>query len=162
MYPVDDDLDYGQLQQLERLDMLVKEALRLYPPVTMLVSRHCRADATILGQFFPAGCEVLAPVWHVHHDPQLWPEPFRFNPERFSPEVAKGIHPGAFMPFGIGPKSCIANRFALLELKAALCKFLRTYEVLSCSRMEEPIELIVQTMIIRPKVPIQVKLRRRM
>ncbi|KAL1445269.1 hypothetical protein MTO96_029267 [Rhipicephalus appendiculatus] len=160
-YPVEDDLDYGQLQELERLDMFVKEALRLYPPVTMLVSRHCHSDATILGQFFPAGCEVFAPVWHVHHDPQLWPEPFRFNPERFAPAVAKSIHPGAFIPFGIGPKSCIGNRFALLELKAALCRLLRRYEVLACSRLEDPIELIVQTVIIRPKQPIQVKLRRR-
>lgn len=160
-YPVDEDLDYSQLQELERLDMFVKEALRLYPPVTMLVSRHCRADTTILGQFFPAGCEVLAPVWHVHHDPQIWPEPFRFNPERFAPAVAKDIHPGAFIPFGIGPKSCIGNRFALLELKAALCKLLRRYEVLPCSRVEDPIGLIVQTVIIRPKTPIQVKLRHR-
>ncbi|KAK8774704.1 hypothetical protein V5799_010763 [Amblyomma americanum] len=160
-YPEDEDLDYGQLQELECLDMFVKEALRLYPPVVLLVSRHCRVDTTILGQLIPAGCEVLAPVWHLHHDPQLWPDPFHFKPERFAPEASKDIHPGAYMPFGIGPKSCIGNRFALLELKAALCRLLRRYQVLACSRMEDPIDLIVQTVLVSPKTPIQVMLQRR-
>ncbi|KAL3255375.1 hypothetical protein MRX96_017290 [Rhipicephalus microplus] len=160
-YPVDDDLDYSQLQELQRLDMFVKKALWMYPPVTMLVTRHCCSDATVLGHFFPADCEVLAPVWHIHHDPQLWPEPFRFKPERSSLAVAKYIHPGAFISFGIGPKSCIGNRNALLELKAALCSLLRRYEVLTCLQLEDPIELIVQMVIIHAKEPIQVKLRRR-
>ncbi|KAH7978165.1 hypothetical protein HPB49_004713 [Dermacentor silvarum] len=160
-YPVGEDLNYGQLQELERLDMFVKEALNLWHPVTMLVSRHCRADTTILEQFFPAGCEVFAPVWHNHHNPQIWPEPFRFNPERFAPKIAKDIDLSTFISFGVGHKSSIGNWFALLELKAALCKLLRRYEVLPFSRVEDTIELIVQRMIIHPKTPIQVKLRLR-
>lgn len=160
-YPSDEELDYGDLQDLQRLDMFVKEALRLYPPVVLLVSRHCRADTTILGQFFPAGCEILAPVWHVHHDPQLWPDPFCFNPERFAPEVSKDHHPGAYMPFGIGPKSCIGNRFALLELKAALCTLLRKFQVLPCARVKDPMKLVVKTVLAGPATPIQVKLRYR-
>ncbi|KAH9360216.1 hypothetical protein HPB48_016875 [Haemaphysalis longicornis] len=160
-YPSDEELDYGDLQELQRLDMFVKEALRLYPPVVLLVSRHCRTDTTILGQFFPAGCEILAPVWHVHHDAQHWPDPFCFSPERFAPEVSKDHHPGAYMPFGIGPKSCIGNRFALLELKAALCKLLRKFEVLPCARVKDPMELVVKTVLAVPATPIQVKLRYR-
>lgn len=158
-YPSGEELDYGDLQELQRLDMFVKEALRLYPPVVLLVSRHCRADTTILGQFFPAGCEILAPVWHVHHDSQHWPDPFCFNPERFAPDVSKDHHPGAYMPFGIGPKSCIGNRFAMLELKAALCKLLRKFQVLPCAQVKDPMKLVVKTVLAVPATPIQVKLR---
>ncbi|XP_042148791.1 cytochrome P450 3A12-like [Ixodes scapularis] len=75
-------LDYERLMRLQRLDMVVQECLRLYPPVVLLLSRACRADTTILGQFFPKGVNIMVPVWHIHHDAELWPDPFKFDPER--------------------------------------------------------------------------------
>ncbi|KAG0427793.1 hypothetical protein HPB47_025174 [Ixodes persulcatus] len=82
----DTALTYDGIQKLKRLDMMIAETMRLYPPVVLFVSRCCRQDTTIMGQFIPAGVNVLVPTWHVHHDPNLWPDPYKFDPERFADE----------------------------------------------------------------------------
>ncbi|KAM7314967.1 putative cytochrome P450 [Ixodes scapularis] len=117
----DTELTYDGIQKLKRLDMLIAETMRLYPPVVLFVSRCCRQDTTIMGQFIPAGVNVLVPTWHVHHDPNLWPDPYRFDPERFA-DGRNTHHPAAYLPFGLGPRGCIGKRFALLEIKMAMYK----------------------------------------
>ncbi|KAM7303973.1 putative cytochrome P450 [Ixodes scapularis] len=153
-------LDYERLMRLQRLDMVVQECLRLYPPVVLLLSRACRADTTILGQFFPKGVNIMVPVWHIHHDAELWPDPFKFDPERFDPD-APPHHPAAFIPFGLGPRMCIGMRFALLELKTALCKIIRKYRISPCGNEKENLELTVPVSIINPKYAIKVRLHPR-
>ncbi|CAN7989348.1 unnamed protein product, partial [Ixodes hexagonus] len=154
------DPDYDRLLQLRRLDMVVKECLRLYPPVVLLLSRACNADTTIMGQFFPKGVNIMVPVWHVHHDPELWPDPYKFNPGRFDPE-ASPRHPMAFIPFGLGPRMCLGKRFALLELKTALCKVIRRYRIIPCADAKEQLELTVPISIINPKRAIIIRLQPR-
>uniref|UniRef100_A0A147BN64 Putative cytochrome n=1 Tax=Ixodes ricinus TaxID=34613 RepID=A0A147BN64_IXORI len=153
-------LDYDRLMQLRRLDMVVQECLRLYPPVVLLLSRACRADTTIMGQFFPKGANIMVPVWHIHHDPELWPDPFKFDPERFGPD-APPHHPAAFIPFGLGPRMCLGMRFALLELKTVLCKIIRKYRIVPCGNEKEHLELTVPIAIINPKRAIKVRLHPR-
>lgn len=159
----DRELSFEGIQMLKRLDMVVQEALRIYPPVVLFISRHCNRDTTIMGQFFPAGANIMVPTWHLHHDPALWPEPFEFRPERFDPDGAGGLsqHQAAYLPFGLGPRVCIGKRFALLELKMAVCRVLREYRVLRCEETQVPLKLIVPSVIINPERGVAVKLERR-
>ncbi|EEC10739.1 cytochrome P450, putative [Ixodes scapularis] len=154
------DLNYEKLMRLRRLDMVVRECFRLYPPVVLFLSRACNADTNIMGQFFPKGSHVMVPVWHIHHDPEIWPDPFKFDPGRFGPE-APPHHPAAYLPFGVGPRICLGMRFALLELKSALCKIIRKYRIVPCEDANAPPELTVPIYIINPKHPIKVMLQRR-
>ncbi|KAK8758603.1 hypothetical protein V5799_003767 [Amblyomma americanum] len=159
----DDELSYEGVQSLKRLDMVVHEALRIYPPVVMFVKRRCQKDTTVMGQFFPAGVNIIIPTWHLHHDPALWEEPFEFRPERFDPGGSGGLpqQPAAFLPFGLGPRECIGRRFALLEIKMAACKILREYRLLRCEGTKEPLKLTVPSVIISPERGLLVKLERR-
>lgn len=154
------DLGYDEVHQLKRLDMVINECLRMYPPIVLFISRTCAQDTTVMGQFFPAGAEVLVPVWNVHHDPDLWPEPFKFDPERFSNGL-EGIHPASYMPFGIGPRMCIGRRFALLELKMAVCKIIRKFKILLCRETQDPVKVIVPSVTLNPEKGINLKLEAR-
>lgn len=159
----DEEPSYEGLQSLKRLDMVIQETLRLYPPVVLFISRRCQKDTTIMGQFFPAGVNIMIPTWHLHHDPALWPEPFEFRPERFDPECGGGTpqHPAAYLPFGLGPRICIGKRFAQLELKMAVWSILREYRLLRCEQTQVPLKLTVPSIIINPGQGIFVKLERR-
>ena len=76
------DLDYEQVSRLTYLDQVFSETLRMYPPVVLLVTREAAQD-TQIGQYrIPAGTNVQIPVWQIHHDPNLWPEPYTFDPDR--------------------------------------------------------------------------------
>lgn len=138
----------------------VSECLRMYPPVILFVSRTCKEDVTVMGQFFPAGVHVMVPTWHIHHDPDMWPEPFKFDPERFA-EGKDNYHPAAYLPFGLGPRVCIGKRFALLELKMAICKIIRRFKISQCAETEDPLKFIVPSIIINPENGIKVKLESR-
>ena len=76
------ETDYNKISQLTYLDQVFSEALRLFPPVVLFVTREASED-TQLGQFhIPAGTNVQIPIWQIHHDPNLWPDPYRFDPDR--------------------------------------------------------------------------------
>lgn len=156
-----DELTYDEVQSLKRLDMVVSETLRMYPPVVLFVSRICKRETTIMGQLFPEGVDVMVPTWHVHHDPEFWPEPFKFDPERFS-EGRNGHHSAAYMPFGLGPRICIGKRFALLEVKIAVCKVIRNYRITQCEETQDPLKFVVPNVIINPENGIKVRLETRL
>ncbi|KAG0427794.1 hypothetical protein HPB47_025175 [Ixodes persulcatus] len=156
----DQDLTYDGVHELKRLDMVICESLRLYPPVVLFVSRHCREGTTIMGQFIPAETNIIVPTWHIHHDPEHWPEPFKFDPERFAEGLNTG-HSAAYLPFGLGPRVCIGKRFALLEIKLALCKLIRKYRIRQCKETQDPVKLVVPTAAINPEKGISVKFEHR-
>ncbi|CAN8019277.1 unnamed protein product [Ixodes persulcatus] len=156
----DQDLTYDGVHELKRLDMVICESLRLYPPVVLFVSRHCRENTTIMGQFIPAEANIIVPTWHIHHDPEHWPEPFKFDPERFAEGLNTG-HSAAYLPFGLGPRVCIGKRFALLEIKMALCKLIRKYRIRQCKETQDPVKLVVPTAAINPEKGISVKFEHR-
>ncbi|KAH7948026.1 hypothetical protein HPB52_017768 [Rhipicephalus sanguineus] len=98
------ELRFDKLHLLKRVDMVIYEGLRLYPPVPLYLIRHCSQDTTVCGQFIPAGVNVIVSPWLVHHDPDLWPDPDEFLPDRFAEDSAGSHHKGAYMPFGLGPR----------------------------------------------------------
>ena len=118
--------DYVQMRQLPYLDRVIKEALRLYPPIH-LGSRIAAADIPY-GEFvIPAGTRVLYSIYLAHRDPRYWPAPATFDPDRFAPERAGGRPAYAYMPFGGGPRNCIGAAFAQLEARITLARLLQRY-----------------------------------
>jgi cytochrome P450 len=91
-----------------------KEALRLYPPVYAF-GRQALEDVSIGGYEIPKGMLVLASAYGQHRNPAVYPDPDRFDPDRFLPAAEAARHKTAWLPFGAGPRVCIGNHFALLE-----------------------------------------------
>ena len=80
------------------------------------------------GYEIPAGVSVALLIYGMHHNPSVFPEPETFKPERFSPENSKGRHPFAFIPFSAGPRNCIGQKYALLEIKIVMANLLRRFQ----------------------------------
>jgi cytochrome P450 len=114
------------LDQLHTLDLVIKESLRLVPPVPGLIRRAVK-DTDVLGHYIPAGTLLLVSPWFNHHFEEYWSDPLRFDPERFAePRREDQSHRFAWMPFGGGVHQCIGMHFGVLEVKALLHEMLRT------------------------------------
>ncbi|NXW20778.1 CP4V2 protein, partial [Circaetus pectoralis] len=146
------------LKKLRYLECVVKEALRLFPSVP-LFARALREDCCIKGYQVPKGTNVLVITYALHRDPESFPDPEEFRPERFFPENCKGRHPYAYVPFSAGPRNCIGQRFAQMEEKALLALILRRFWVDSCQKPEEL--GTTGELILRPNNGIWIKLKRR-
>ncbi len=105
---------YADLERLPYCLQVWKEALRLYPPV-YFTCRHALHDVEIDGYRVPKGCQVLLAPYTLHRRAEYFPEPEKFNPERFTPEQEKSRSRYAYLPFGAGPRICLGLHFAMLE-----------------------------------------------
>lgn len=118
------------LADLERLPyalMVIKEAMRLYPPVYALNGRQAAEDVAIGDYVIPRNSYVLISQWGLHHNPRLFPDPYRFDPERFSAANEPSIPRYGYIPFGAGPRVCIGNSFALMEAHLILATVAQRY-----------------------------------
>uniref|UniRef100_A0A8B9ISG9 Cytochrome P450 3A n=1 Tax=Amazona collaria TaxID=241587 RepID=A0A8B9ISG9_9PSIT len=149
-------LTYEALMQLEYLDMTVSETLRLYPLGGRL-ERTCKEDVEINGVTIPKGTIVMIPPYILHRNPNYWPNPEEFRPERFSKENKEGIDPYTYLPFGAGPRNCLGMRFALLTLKVAIAILLQHFTFQTCKETQIPLQLSSRGLL-TPKKPIILKL----
>ncbi|XP_051791278.1 thromboxane-A synthase isoform X2 [Erpetoichthys calabaricus] len=133
-------LDYNNVQELPYLDQVISETLRLFPP-GFRFARDASRDCVVNGQFIPRGVTVEIPAGYIHYNPEYWPEPEKFIPERFTQEAKAKRHPFTYLPFGAGPRSCIAMRLALLEVKIAMVRLLQQYTFETCPDTKIPVEL---------------------
>jgi cytochrome P450 len=114
-------------RELKRTTMVVKEAMRLFPPA-YATGRFSEADDEIGGYRIPKGVNVGVSPWATHRHPRLWEDPERFDPERFTPEREAERHPYAYFPFGRGPRACIGSNFAMLESLCAVAVLVQRFE----------------------------------
>ncbi|XP_036028238.1 cytochrome P450 3A13-like [Onychomys torridus] len=147
---------YETLVEMEYLDMVVNETMRLYP-VTSRVNRLSKKDAEINGVLIPKGTVVVIPIFVLHRDPKYWPDPEEFRPERFSKENKDRINPYTYLPFGYGPRNCIGMRFALINMKLAIIKILQNFSLSPCEETEVPLKL-GKKMTHTPEKPIVLKI----
>uniref|UniRef100_A0A8C6LGW4 unspecific monooxygenase n=1 Tax=Nothobranchius furzeri TaxID=105023 RepID=A0A8C6LGW4_NOTFU len=155
-FPNKAPIEYQALMEMEYLDCVINESLRIYP-IAPRLERVAKASVEINGLLIPKDMVVLVPTWPIHRDPELWPEPEKFKPERFSKANKEKIDPYTYMPFGAGPRNCIGMRFALVMMKLAIVEILQRYSFSVCKETEIPIEMDIQGLLM-PKRPIKLKL----
>lgn len=112
------------------LSATLKEAMRLYPPVAAIMTRRLMRDVEVGGVRLPARTLVRVTPWLLQRDPRWWPdEPLAFRPERFLGEAAHAIPRGAYIPFGLGPRVCLGQHFAVLEMTLIAALLLQRFEL---------------------------------
>ncbi|KYN10062.1 Cytochrome P450 9e2 [Trachymyrmex cornetzi] len=149
---------YEAVNSMEYLDAIINEALRMYPVVVML-DRLCLKDFELpppLPGIKPftikKGHGIWVPVYGLHRDPKYFEEPEKFDPERFLGERKKdNFNCGAYLPFGIGPRMCIGNRFALLETKVLLFQLLARCDLKPCKKTSVPIKITKNSLFMKPE-----------
>nr|XP_043624816.1 cytochrome P450 734A1 [Erigeron canadensis] len=116
------------VSKLKTLTMILNESLRLYPPIVASI-RRSKNDVELGGYKIPRGTELLIPILAVHHDQTIWGDDANeFNPNRFSDGVARAAkHPVAFIPFGLGVRTCIGQNLAILQAKLTLAMILQRF-----------------------------------
>lgn len=119
--------NFEQLRQLTYLTQVINEAMRLYPPA-WITDRVALADDEVAGVKIPRGTLVVPYIYGIHHDAGLWPDPEAFRPDRFAPDQRKGQEAFAFLPFGGGPRLCIGNSFAMMEMQLVVAAWLRRFD----------------------------------
>ncbi|GLH05689.1 Putative cytochrome P450 6a14 [Gryllus bimaculatus] len=137
----DGHFTYESVMNIEYLEKVICETLRKYPPLSALV-RECNAAYTIPGTkvVLESGTRVLIPVHAVQNDPAFFPEPQRYDPERFG-ERERARRPGyTYLPFGEGPRLCIGMRFGQLQTKLGLAILLHRYHFATCDKTNMPLK----------------------
>jgi cytochrome P450 len=114
----------AHIDRLQLTQQVVKEALRLYPPVPS-ITRHAASDVELGGLQIAAGTLINIPIFALHRHRNIWRDPDCFDPTRFAPEAEAKIGRTQFMPFGAGPRTCIGAAFALIEATAVLATLIR-------------------------------------
>ena len=122
------ELDHARDGELSRLEMAVDETLRMYPPA-WIGPRRSIEPFELSGVRVPGGILVNYCSWASHYLSEVFPQPWRFRPQRFSPEERAGLPKGAYVPFGGGSRTCIGMRFGLLEVKTIASAVLRRFAV---------------------------------
>lgn len=140
----------------------LSETLRMYPPATILLrictKRYMLEDR---GAIIEPNTRVFIPTWSFHRDPELFPEPEIFDPERFSEENKPKIVPYSYMPFGEGPRICIGLRFAMMEMKLALANLVTKYRVVRSSKFK-PFAIDPRAFILAPLDGVWLKVEKRL
>ncbi|XP_075215327.1 cytochrome P450 4C1-like [Lycorma delicatula] len=126
------------LNQLSYLDRVIKEVLRLFPSVPALM-RKIQSDIQLGHEenIIPPTTNVTILPYVLHRNPKYYPDPEKFNPDRFLPEEIQKRHPFAYIPFSAGPRNCIGQKFAKIEIKVVLSSILRKMRVQSITKLNE-------------------------
>jgi cytochrome P450 len=148
-----------QLEHTKRLVYvrnMFRETLRLYPPITF-IPRVALEDTTIGGRRVKRGTMIMIAPWAMHRHELLWKNPDRFDPDRFLPEREHEMTPGAYMPFGVGPRICVGAAFATIETALILARLVRrfNFDAIDADTVRPFARLTT-----RPAVEIQMTVRR--
>ncbi|EDV36352.1 uncharacterized protein Dana_GF12005 [Drosophila ananassae] len=163
---MDEPLTYDRLMKMEYMDMVVLEGLRKWPPA-IATDRECSEDIDLFSErsekLFSArkGDKLQIPIFSIHHDPENFSDPESFDPERFNEERRSEIKPCTFLPFGLGPRNCIGNRMALMEIKSIVYKLLLNFELLAAEKTSSDLLEDIKGHGLKPKDGFWLKLKPR-
>jgi len=147
----DNKLTYEAMLEMKYLQMVIDETLRMYPPVDSLI-RLASNDYQIPGSNLTIEKDTLIfiPVYGIHYNADIYPQPARFDPERFNEEQKKERHPMAHLPFGEGPRNCIGLRFGLMQTKIGLINLLTNFKFSPSARTTIPMEFLPSAPLLCP------------
>jgi len=160
----DKKITYEQLQSMKYLDQIVCETLRKWPVATV-ADRLCVKDYEVEYDdkkfTIEKGKVIVLSLWGLHHDPQYFPDPEKFDPERFSDENKGNIHSSTYVPFGIGPRNCVGSRFALMEIKTIFYYLVLNFSIEVTEKTQIPLQLQKNPLGVRADKGIWVALKPR-
>jgi sterol 14-demethylase len=153
-----EDLTLEDLRAMPKLEATIKEVLRMYPPIVVMM-RKVVNDFTFGGYEFPRGAMIFASPTVSHYMPEVFPEPHRFDPTRFlGPNSVDKKHPMAWIPFGAGRHRCMGIMFAQLQLRALWSHLLRNFDFETVGDSYEP---DYARLLVGPRHPCRLRYRRR-
>ncbi|XP_053613653.1 cytochrome P450 4C1-like [Plodia interpunctella] len=146
------------LSKMKYLECCIKESLRLYPPVHF-ISRNLNETVQLSNYTVPPGTLCHIHVYDLHRRGDLYKDPEKFDPDRFSPENCIGRHPYAYIPFSAGPRNCIGQKFAMLEMKLVVSALLREYQLYPVTT---PADIKISAdLVLRNSGPVSVRFEKR-
>ncbi len=148
---------FADLPKLEYCKCVIEEAMRLYPPA-WITDRVAVADDQVAGIDIKKGSIVITYIYGVHHSNLLWDNPEKFDPERFRKANKKEHKPYSYFPFGGGPRLCIGNNFALMEMQFILARMAKRFDF----EIDPNQQIVAQPLVtLRPRYGIKAKLKKR-
>ncbi|XP_067210642.1 cytochrome P450 4C1-like [Linepithema humile] len=129
-------LNMAALNDMPYLERCLKESLRLYPSVPN-IARVASEDVKLQSYIVPAGTLIITAIKLIHRNPDFWPNPDVFDPDRFLPENIKNRHPFSYLPFSAGSRNCIGLRFAMMELKAIIAPLVYNFYLEPVDRLKD-------------------------
>lgn len=145
------------LERVPYLKQVVQESMRLFPPVWAVARRSVHAES-FGDHALPADSYVGVITYALHRHPGYWPDPERFDPDRFAPRESRGRHSYCYLPFAAGPRTCIGAGMAMLEIQLVLVQLLQRFEVTPVA--DHPVEAVAKVTL-KPKhgLPMEVRPR---
>jgi len=158
------NINYEQIQGLKYMDQVMCETLRKWPAL-LVTDRICVKDYPFdysgKNFTFEKGLSIMIPIYGFHMDPLYYPEPTKFDPERFSDENRSRIDPDTYLPFGLGPRSCIGSRFALMEIKTVFFYLLLNFSIEVTEKTQIPLKFTANPIGFKPEHGVWVALKPR-
>lgn len=161
-----DEMTYEAINDMEYMDQVINETLRIYPAI-QVIQRKCTIAYTFpKTNSMPAltvnlGTNIYVAVRALHMDEQYFPNPETFEPKRFSPENIDKVPKHVFLPFGDGPRICLGQRFAMIQMKVGLARLLKDFDLRLNNDTIEPVELNSASVFTKPLNPIIVNFYKR-
>jgi len=122
------DPSFQDMQDMKYLDMMIKECQRLYPSVP-IIGRETTEQVNINGKLLPKDCTISLFFFPMGYNEKYFPDPYKFDPERFNSEREK-MNPFEYVPFSAGPRNCVGQKFAILEMKSIISHLVRHFKIL--------------------------------
>jgi cytochrome P450 len=158
------EVNKGQSPGLEQIklmpytEMVINESMRLFPPAWSLMVRQAREPMQLGANTLPKDSLMLIPMWIVHRNPDVFPNPLQFEPERFQGDWKKKYPRYAFFPFGGGPHVCLGAQLAMFEGQLMLPMMVQKFKYLDVPRPD----LVLQPLLtLRPKDGLKLKVQKR-
>nr|XP_018900550.1 PREDICTED: cytochrome P450 4C1-like [Bemisia tabaci] len=157
--PEDRDIEINDLLELKFTERVIKETLRHYPSVPFY-GRTVHENVKLPGGYvIPANTDVGILTYCLHMDPEIYENPKEFNPDNFLPEVCAARHPYAYIPFSAGPRNCIGQKFAMLQLKSILSSIIKKFRILPAS--DAPAPCPVTVLLFKSDTGVHIRLEKR-
>ncbi|GFY67265.1 cytochrome P450 4V2 [Trichonephila inaurata madagascariensis] len=155
---VDRYVTESDLNDLKYLDCVLKETKRVYA-VVPIIGRFLREDTDICGYTIPKGSNCFILISSLHKDKEVFPDPEKFDPDRYLPENFAKIPEYAYIPFSAGPRSCIGQKFAVMEMKTVISSILRNYTIESLDSRDKVLPM--NQITLHPSMHIRVRINPR-
>ena len=149
----EEEINYSKLHSLNYTIAVLDEAMRIYPPFWM-IDREAQQDDEFQGLKIPKGTTVIPYIYGVHHNEEYWPDPTKFDPDRFDLEKNEKNHPFAHIPFGGGPRVCIGQNMAKMQILLVMSAIIRNYDFELSDKKDIGLHAM---MLLKPDGPVNIK-----